>query len=222
MPCSTEIIISVGARSSSLSKAQVEEVLTLIQQFHPTIRFSSLWLKTTGDNDLKTSLRTLEKTDFFTKEIDSAVLEGRCRVGIHSAKDLPEPLTSGLALAALTKGVDPSDSLVFRDGQTLESLPQGALIATSSLRREEMVSHFRSDLRFVDVRGDIDSRLAKLNRHEFDGLVVAEAALIRLKKTHLNRILLKGETTPFQGRLAVITKEVDEEMMLLFSCINSI
>ncbi len=209
--------LRVGARPSQLSKAQVEEVLVLLQSFHPEMEFDYFWVKTVGDRDQLTSLRTLGKTDFFTKEIDDALLEGKCRIAIHSAKDLPDPLTPGLTVVALTKGVDPSDSLVLREGETFDSLPRGAKIATSSFRREEMVATMRSDLSFVDIRGDIISRLEKLYMHQVDGVVIAEAALIRLKKTHLNRILLKGETAPLQGKLAVVAREGDEEMEHLFS-----
>ena len=131
--------ISVGARNSPLSKVQAAEVLQELRQHHPDIEFETQFLASHGDKDLKTSLRTLNKTNFFTKEIDELVLHGQCRVGIHSAKDLPEPLPEGLAIVALTKGIDPADVLVLRSGETLESLQVGAVIATSSERREEAV-----------------------------------------------------------------------------------
>ncbi len=212
--------IRVGARSSPLSKAQCDEILQELRQFYPDIGFHPIWLETTGDKDLKTPLRTLEKTDFFTKEIDALQLSGGCRIGIHSAKDLPEPLAQGLVLAALTRGVDPSDSLVLREGETVESLPVTAKIGTSSVRREKNIHDLRPDLVCVDVRGNIQARLALLDKGAIDGLVIAEAALIRLKLTSLNRIPLPGERAALQGQLAIIAREDDREMLELFGCID--
>lgn len=213
-------LIRVGARSSPLSQAQYKEVLELVQKHNPKVIFEPIFVKTIGDNRLDISLRTLDKTDFFTKEIDEMLLNRECQVGIHSAKDLPEPLPKGLKLIALTEGVDPSDSLVMREGDTFKTLKSGAVIATSSARREEMVKQLRNDLTFIDLRGTIQARLDKLLTGEADGVVVAEAALIRLGLTHLNRIRLPGETTPNQGRLAVIAREDDAEMAKIFSCID--
>ncbi len=218
---STKLKISAGARGSPLSKAQMLEVLEELNQFHPDVEFQPIWVETTGDQDLKTSLRSLEKTDFFTKEIDALQLSGGCRISIHSAKDLPEPLPKGLVLAALTRGVDPSDSIVLREGATLESLPLHAKIGTSSERREKNILELRSDLVCVDIRGNIQARLALIEQGIVDGVVIAEAALIRLKLMHLNRIPLPGERAQFQGQLAIVAGEEDEEMRSLFKCIDA-
>jgi hydroxymethylbilane synthase len=215
-PC----VIPIGARTSSLSRAQVQEILTGLRSFHPNVSFEEHYFSSTGDLDQTTSLRVLDKTDFFTKEIDEAVLSGQCRLGIHSAKDLPSPLPKGIVLICLTKGVDTADVLVLREGETLCSLPSAACIATSSLRREETVKQLRQDLSFCDLRGTIEKRLSKLATGEADGVVVAEAALIRLGLTHLNRIRLPGTTTEGQGRLAVLAREGDKEMEELFSCLH--
>ena len=208
--------VKIGARDSKLSHAQVDEVLQELRIFHPHLQFHPVWLKTTGDLDLKTSLRTLDKTDFFTKELDEMLLKGDLQVAIHSAKDLPEPLPPGLKIIALTKGVDPSDSLVFN----LDTLPMGAKIGTSSERREKELLKWRSDLKCVDVRGSVDKRLELLDAGELDGLVVAEAALIRLKLAHRKRVRLECETVPLQGRLAVVAREEDAEMGELFVCLQ--
>jgi hydroxymethylbilane synthase len=213
--------IPVGARSSSLSRAQVKEVLQALKPYYPLVEFSVHYLMTIGDHDQASSLRSLDKTNFFTKEIDEGLLEGRFRLGIHSAKDLPAPLPRGLALICLTQGVDPADVLVLRSNETLESLPFQARIATSSIRREESVKQLRPDLTFCDLRGTIDQRLAKLDCKEADGVVVAEAALIRLELTHLNRIRLPGKTVEGQGQLAILAREEDKEMENLFSCLDS-
>ncbi len=213
--------IVVGARNSPLSQAQLRETLQNIQKHHPDIVFDAHLVATRGDHDQKTSLRSLDKTDFFTAEVDELLLSGQCRVAIHSAKDLPEPLPQGLRIIALTQGMDPSDSLVMRPGQYITTLPTGALVATSSERREEAVQQLRDDLRFIDIRGTIAQRLAKLDSGEADAIVLAEAALIRLGLTHLNRIRLPGATTPHQGQLAIMAREEDEEMQQLFRCLDS-
>lgn len=225
MHCSSNLIdsqnISVGARTSPLSRAQVKEILEALHRYYPTIQFDVHYFSTTGDQDQATSLRTLDKTDFFTKEIDKALLTGECRIGIHSAKDLPSPLPQGLRLICLTEGVDPADVLVMREGETLETLPPQACIATSSTRREESVKQLREDLTFCDLRGTIDKRLAQLESRDADGVVVAEAALIRLGLTHLNRIRLPGITTEGQGQLAILARENDHAMEALFICLDS-
>lgn len=215
------LTLIVGARSSPLAQVQVQEVLAELRSHQPHIQFNGIYVESQGDKDQKTSLRSIDKTDFFTKEIDDLLLSGDCRIAIHSAKDLPEPLPEGLSIVCLTRGLDPSDSLVLNPGVALEDLAQGAVIATSSVRREEAVKQLRSDVTFIDIRGTIAQRLAVLEKGEADGVVLAEAALIRLGLTHLNRVKLPGDTVPFQGQLAVMARSDDMEMRELFACIDS-
>ena len=212
--------IRVGARDSPLSKAQINEVLEALQQGYPEVTFTLILKKTTGDHDQLTSLRFMDKTNFFTKEIDEMQLRGECRITIHSAKDLPDPIPTGLKLVALTKGQDPSDSIVFREGDTLDSLLRGAIVGSSSTRRDHIVHALRSDLQCKEVRGTIEKRLQKLYDREFDALIVAEAALIRLNLTHLNRSIIPGKTAPLQGQLAILAHTQDKEMEVLFSVLD--
>ena len=165
-------------------------------------------------------MRALDKTNFFTKEVDELQLSGRCRISIHSAKDLPDPIPDGLKIIAVTKGQDPRDALVMRPGDNFESLPANAIIATSSHRREEVVKSLRHDLRFIDLRGTIHQRLSLLEAGKADGVIVAEAALLRLGLTHLNRFYLPGDTAPFQGQLAILARENDSEMEELFQMLR--
>ncbi|MBF5059329.1 hydroxymethylbilane synthase [Candidatus Neptunochlamydia vexilliferae] len=207
------MVIKIGARGSLLSRRQVKEVMGEIPHFCE-------WVETVGDRDLESSLGPMEKTDFFTREIDQRVLDGRCDVGIHSAKDLPDPLPEGLEMVALTEGVDPSDSLVMREGDRLETLPVGAVIGSSSERRDRVVKGLRPDLKCIEVRGPVDKRLEMLDRGEIDGLVVAEAALIRLG-IERNRISLPGKTAPLQGKLAILARNGDKEMEAFFKKFDS-
>ncbi|MCB1112496.1 MAG: hydroxymethylbilane synthase [Chlamydiia bacterium] len=212
--------IPVAARTSPLSRKQVEEVLAELRLHHPNVDFDVHYIFTTGDLDQKTSLRTMGKSDFFTREIDQQLLQGRARIAIHSAKDLPEPLPEGLAVIAVTRGLTPADALVLREGESLQSLQKGARIATSSERREEAVRKMRSDLTFIDLRGTIAQRIEKLHTGEADGAVIAEAALIRLGLTHLNRVIIPGETVPGQGKLAIVARLDDPLIAELFQCLN--
>lgn len=186
--------MKIGARSSPLSRAQVEEIR---REFN--LDFEVVWVETTGDRDKTTSLRTLDKTDFFTRELDQMLLAGHIDAAVHSAKDLPDPLPKGLKIAALSIGVDPRDSLVIKREPVL-------LVATSSERREEAVRQLYPECKFVDVRGTIQERLEK----DVDGVVIAEAALIRLKLTHLKRVFLPGATAPLQGKLAIVCRENED------------
>lgn len=204
-------MITLAARDSLLSKAQVEEVITFLSHNYPHLSFYSLFIKTQGDFDKKTSLRILEKTDFFTKEIDDLVLDKKCDAGIHSAKDLPEPLRRGLCIAIITPCLDPRDALVYKN-----NIPKEPLIGTSSFRRERNVQLLFPKARFVDIRGTIHERLSELDKQCLDGIVIAEAALIRLKLTSLSRIYLPGDTTPLQGSLAIVIREDNDQMKELF------
>lgn len=210
--------IIVGARQSPLSQAQVKEIHSELRKHYPKVEFDVKLVATYGDKDKTTSLRTLDKTDFFTREVDALVLNGTCRIGIHSAKDLPEPLTEGLLLIALTLGVDSSDALVLRKQGDLKA---GAIVATSSERREEAVRKLHAGIKFVDIRGTIGERLEKLSSGQVDGVVIAEAALIRLGLTHMNRISLPGPTVPHQGQLAITARADDREMHALFACLDT-
>lgn len=216
-----EWIIPVAARVSLLSQAQVKEVFKELKRYRSKFRFETYFVETKGDKDQTTSLRGLDRTDFFTQEVDDLLLQGKCRIAIHSAKDLPAEIPKGLKIISITHGLDSSDSLVLRPGETLQSLKKNAMIATSSVRREEAVRSLRSDFTFCDLRGTINQRLKLLEIGKADGVVVAEAALIRLGYKHLNRIKLPGETTPLQGKLAILAREDDEEMERFFACLDS-
>ncbi|MCB1114367.1 MAG: uroporphyrinogen-III synthase [Chlamydiia bacterium] len=191
------VSLKVAARSSPLSKAQVKEVFGPLD-----IPFEPIFVTSHGDIDKKTSLRALDKTDFFTREVDALVLSGKADVAVHSAKDLPEEIPEGLKIAAITKGQDPSDSLVMREG---ESLSDVKVVATSSVNREHNVKQLKADVAFVDIRGTIGERLEKLYQGDVDGVVIAEAALIRLG-LNPNRVTLPGSTTPLQGQLAIVAR----------------
>jgi hydroxymethylbilane synthase len=194
-------VLKIIARDSLLSKAQVREVK---EEFG--IHCEEIYIKTQGDLDLTTSLTLMESTDFFTREIDDAILEGRADIAVHSAKDLPAILREGLELMALTQGVDSRDALVLKKGYSVETLPLGAAIGTSSLRRQNHIKSLREDLTYLDIRGAVDRRLSLLESdpHLF-GLIVAKAALIRLNIP--GGITLDWPVAENQGKLALVCKK---------------
>lgn len=212
--------LSVGARASPLSQAQVDEVLVEVRKYSPTISFTITFIETTGDKDKQTPLWAVRQTDFFTKELEERQLEKQFRISIHSAKDLPKKLSDGLCVAALTRGVSSKDCLILKEGQTVEQLPLNATIGTSSERRTQAIKRLRKDLQPISIRGTIHERLALLETDHVHGIIMAEAALIRLKLDHVQRIHLECEEEPLQGRLAIIVRENDHEMKQLFSVLH--
>lgn len=213
--------ITVAARDSCLAQKQVQEVYQELLQHVPDLQFITTLLKTTGDLDLNASLVDKDKSDFFTKEVDALVLQGVCDVGIHSAKDLPEPMHESLQIVALTKGVDPSDVLVLRKQETLDQLPYGACIGTSSLRRMDKVKSLREDFIAKDIRGTIEQRLKQLYDGKYDAVIVAKAALIRLDLLSVNWIQLQGDVAPMQGKLAIVARKDNQWIKKVFSLIDT-
>lgn len=194
--------MKVAARNSPLSRAQVIEI-----EQELGVALDPIFVETHGDKDLVQSLRGLDKTDFFTREVDALVLDGTARIAIHAAKDLPDPLPDGLKCIYISKGVDHRDVLVLGDGKTLD---QVKVVGSSSDRRDAMVKALKSDVVFKDIRGTIERRLKQLDDGDFDAVVMAEAALIRLKLTHRKRLFLQGETAYLQGKLAILSRSNDQ------------
>lgn len=210
----SSVVLKVAARASKLSQIQVKEVLNLVQQHFPAVEFETTYLLSTGDKNKHVSLREQEKTDFFTKELDELVIKKHVDIAVHSAKDLPDPLPAGLTCVALTKGLNPIDSLVMAADRPIKT------IATSSVRRECFVKNLFPDACFVDIRGTIEERLAQIEHQIVDAVVIAEAALIRLGLTDRPRIFLEGCTTPMQGQLAIIAHEENVQMADLFRSLD--
>ncbi|KKL11532.1 hypothetical protein LCGC14_2544890, partial [marine sediment metagenome] len=146
--------IRIGTRGSPLALKQAEEIVSSLRRFHPHLNFRIIKMKTTGDKNKNTPLEKLEGTDFFTKEIEEALLRGEIDLAVHSAKDLPDQIPEGLTIAAITSSIDPDDILVSKKSLKLDELPRGAKVGTSSFRRKTQLKKFRSDFQIVDIRGD--------------------------------------------------------------------
>jgi len=171
--------LRIGTRASALALWQTERVRAgLAQHGYATERIE---VRTTGDVVQDLPLARIGGRAFFTKQLDDAILEGRIDIAVHSLKDLPTELPEGIALGAVGLREDPRDALVAREGLEWATLPTGAAIATSSQRRRAQLLHARPDLRLADIRGNVDTRLAKLERNgDWSAIVLAAAGLVRL------------------------------------------
>ncbi len=215
----------IGTRTSPLALKQVEEISLALRKFYPNFKAEVIGIETYGDRDKSTPISKIEGTDFFTKEIDEALLNSRVDFAVHSAKDLPDTLREGLIIAAQTRPIDPYDALVSKNGLKLGELPHGARIATSSNRRKIQLSKYRDDFDIVDIRGNVGERLKKLDNSDLDAIVIAACGLVRLRLQSriVQRIpfeILKPH--PFQGALAIVARAEDPELHSLLSVIDSL
>jgi hydroxymethylbilane synthase len=206
--------LRIGTRSSALALWQTERVrMLLAQRAHPTERVE---IKTTGDLTPNVPLSRIGSRALFTKQIDDALLEGRIDLAVHSLKDLPTVLPDGIIVAAVSTREDPRDALVGRESLRWADLPRGAIVATSSLRRRAQLLSARRDLQIADIRGNVDTRLAKLDaRTDWHAIVLAAAGLIRLGLAGRIGERLSPEImlpAPGQGALAVTTRTDDAKI----------
>lgn len=215
-----ERMVRIGTRKSPLALKQAGEVLGLFERRGMVFPYKIIGMDTPGDRDKLIPISEIEGSDFFTRELDEALSRDEIDCAVHSAKDLPDTIPAGLAVAAVTGSIDPSDAVVSIGRVRLRELPSGATIGVSSCRRKEQVTAFRPDLKIVDVRGTIGERLRRLRERKYDALVIASAALIRLGLEGLIAERLAPEVFrphPMQGRLAVVIRAGDIAMEMLFS-----
>ena len=173
-------ILRIGTRGSKLALAQSRWVQACLQEHHPDLTIEMVVIKTTGDRFVDQPLSQLGGKGVFVKEIEEAMLAGSIDCAVHSMKDVPSELAPGLVIAATPRREDPCDLLIARDGVRFADLPGGARIGTSSLRRMALLRALRSDLEVHSLRGNVDTRLGKLDRGELDAIVLAAAGLRRL------------------------------------------
>ncbi|MCH1514951.1 MAG: hydroxymethylbilane synthase [Acidimicrobiales bacterium] len=167
--------LRIATRGSGLALKQTQRVAELISQKFPAIQLETLVVSTAGDRDTKTPIQEIGGQGVFVTDVQSAVLSGEADIAVHSAKDLPAETNPGLVLASVPERADPRDALV---GCIWNDLPKGALIATGSIRRRSHLSHLRPDLKFQELRGNIETRLLRVD--DVDAILVAKAALDRL------------------------------------------
>lgn len=207
--------IIVGTRSSKLALWQAKYVAGRIKEKYPEKNVELLHITTKGDKILDVPLAKIGGKGLFTKEIEAAMLERKIDIAVHSLKDMPTQLPDGLALAAVTKRADASDAFVSVKYDSFEQLPQGAKLGTSSLRRKAQLLHARPDLKIINLRGNVNTRLKKLDAGDYDAIILASAGLKRLGfGNRIKQTLPKNICLPAvgQGILAIEARTDDKEM----------
>ncbi len=212
---STQMVI--GTRASKLALWQSNHIRDRLLALHAGIEISLERISTKGDEIQDRPLAAIGRNSLFVAEIEDALRSGRIRLAVHSAKDLPSTLPPEFTIAAFTTRVDPRDVLVSKHG-TLDQLPHGAKIGTSSPRRACQLKAARPDVICLDIRGNVDTRLAKLDRGEYDAIVLAAAGLERLGWSHVVTEWLEPDVmlpAVAQGILAVEARASDAEAIRL-------
>ena len=198
--------VRIGTRGSALALAQANWLKGELERQWPQAEVNLRIIKTSGDRFVEASLQAIGGKGVFTKEIEDALLSREIDLAVHSMKDLPTELAPGLAIIAVPEREDPRDVLVARSGARLSELPAGARIGTGSLRRKAQLLHYRADLSVAAIRGNIDTRLKKLDAGEADALVMAAAGLKRIGRADRISEFLPGDIcvgAAAQGALAV-------------------
>ncbi|MGI0149240.1 MAG: hydroxymethylbilane synthase [Thermoplasmata archaeon] len=214
----------VGTRGSPLALAQTEEVLTRLRAAHPDLRFETVPIKTHGDEGYREDLGTsLDGKRAFTKRIEEALLGNRIDFAVHSLKDLPTEMVSGLTIAAIPPRADPRDVLVVIDGLLSQQMPADARVGTSSLRRRAQLLALWPKIRVTELHGNVGTRLRRLDAKEFDAVVVAAAGLARLQlQDRIAEPFSPDVMTPApgQGALAVEARSKDLEVHQVLSAVD--
>ena len=177
----SEDILRIATRKSPLALWQAHYVSDLLQKHHPALKIELVTMTTQGDKILDTPLAKVGGKGLFVKELETGMLEGRADIAVHSMKDVPVEFPTGLHLAVICEREDPRDAFVSNNFKSLDELPQGARLGTSSLRRQCQIAALRPDLNIIDLRGNVNTRLKKLDNGEYDAIILAAAGLIRLE-----------------------------------------
>jgi len=204
--------LRLGTRASALALWQANHVMAALTRLPDAPTVEIVEIKTTGDNVTDIPLWKTAGKGFFTAELDEALLDGRVDLAVHSLKDLPTTPVDGLGLAAVLEREDNRDALVMRPGMTVDDLKQNGVLGTSSLRRRAFVARWRPDLVHKDLRGNVPTRVNKLDEGAYDAIVLAAAGLKRLGMAARITMFLPVETFPpavAQGAVAVVTRRDD-------------
>ncbi len=199
-------ILKIATRKSALALWQAEHVATLLRQHHPGLQVELLPLVTEGDRILDKPLATIGGKGLFLKELERALLDGEADLAVHSMKDVPVEMTPGLRVDIVLQRANPFDALLSREGQRLTELPAGARIGSSSLRRQCQLLAARPDLRVLDLRGNINTRIRKLQEGQYEAIILACAGLERLGMHDLVTETLSPPDwlpAPTQGTIAI-------------------
>lgn len=219
----TKIQYSVGTRGSRLALIQTQQVIDLLHRLAPRSQFKIRIISTRGEHDSRSPLPQIGGKGLFTDELEQQLLDGKIDFAVHSAKDLPTGIHSGLAVAAYTKRLDPRDALLTAGREPLSKLPKGTIIGTSSPRRQALLRRIRPDLNFTNIRGNIDTRIRKVRHGQCQATVLAHAGLLRAGLDHEADQLFELDQfppAPGQGALALECRHDDMRVFQLLEKIN--
>lgn len=196
--------LRIATRKSPLALWQANFVKAQLEAIHPDLQVELVPMSTQGDKILDTPLAKVGGKGLFVKELETAMLEGRADIAVHSMKDVPVEFPEGLGLHTICEREDPRDAFVSNHVATLDALPLGAVVGTSSLRRQCQLRASRPDLVIRDLRGNVNTRLAKLDAGEYDAIILAAAGLKRLEMAHRITAFIEPEQSlPANGQGAV-------------------
>ncbi|KTG20064.1 porphobilinogen deaminase [Pseudoalteromonas sp. XI10] len=210
----TTKLVRIATRKSALALWQAEFVKAQLEHFHDDVTVELVPMSTQGDIILDTPLAKIGGKGLFVKELEQAMLDGRADIAVHSMKDVPVEFPEGLALHTICEREDPRDAFVSNNYKSLDELPQGAIVGTSSLRRQCQIREARPDLDIRDLRGNVNTRLAKLDDGQYDAIILAAAGLIRLEMPERITAFIEPEVSlPANGQGAVgIECRIDDEV----------
>ncbi|MET0255839.1 MAG: hydroxymethylbilane synthase [Luteibacter sp.] len=215
--------LRIATRKSALALWQAEHVAALLRQAHPGLIVELVPLSTRGDEILDRSLATIGGKGLFLKELEVAMLEGRADIAVHSLKDVPAELEPGFALSAILPRADAADAFISNHYATLADLPNGARVGTSSLRRQAQLRAVRADLQLLDLRGNVNTRLARLDEGHYDAIILACAGVERLGLGHRITARLNSPDwlpAPGQGAIAVESRSGDTRVNDLLAALT--
>ena len=197
-------LVRIATRKSALALWQAEFVKAQLEHFHDDVRVELVPMSTQGDIILDTPLAKIGGKGLFVKELEQAMLDGRADIAVHSMKDVPVEFPDDLELHTICEREDPRDAFVSNNFANIHALPQGAIVGTSSLRRQCQIRAMRPDLEIRDLRGNVNTRLAKLDSGQYDAIILAAAGLIRLEMGERIRDFIEPEVSlPANGQGAV-------------------
>ncbi|MBI4323583.1 MAG: hydroxymethylbilane synthase [Candidatus Omnitrophica bacterium] len=213
----------IGTRGSSLSLCQTQIIQTRLEERVPGRRFVLKTIKAAADRQPDVPLVAMSGEGIFVKELETALLKGEIDLAVHSMKDLPLELPKGLCVAAVTERQDARDALASRSGQSFAELPAGSRVGTSSLRRRSQLLFARRDLEMMDIRGNVDTRLRKLDEGRYDAVVLAACGLIRLGLEGRITEYLPFEQMlpePGQGALGIEARRDDDDTLKMLQSLD--
>ena len=223
MSDSNQPILRIATRESALALWQANYVKDRLETAHPELQVELVPMTTKGDQILDTPLAKVGGKGLFVKELEVAMLEGRADIAVHSMKDVPVEFPDGLMLHTICEREDPRDAFVSNNYSDFDSLPEGAIVGTSSLRRQCQIKALRPDLEIRDLRGNVNTRLRKLDEGQYDAIILATAGLLRLEMPERIKQYMPTEVllpANGQGAVGIECRSDDEQVQAYLSVLE--